>query len=106
MNDWITTKQMPWLERYLDFAAQRQRLVSDNLANIDTPGFVTQDINFESAMQRALDDNQIAELPFDQVSKPNPEPVAGLVSRPDGNNVSIDRESALLAETQIRFQLG
>jgi flagellar basal-body rod protein FlgB len=32
--------------------------------------------------------------------------VHGLVERPDGNNVSVERESLLLAETQIKFNLG
>jgi len=33
-------------------------------------------------------------------------PVRGLLERPDGNNVSLERESLLLAETQMRYNLG
>ncbi len=33
-------------------------------------------------------------------------PVSGLLERPDGNNVNLDRESMLLAETQIQFRIG
>ena len=33
-------------------------------------------------------------------------PVRGLLERPDGNNVSLERESLLLAETQMKFNLG
>ena len=33
-------------------------------------------------------------------------PVLGLMERPDGNNVSVEREGLLLAETQLRFQTG
>ena len=33
-------------------------------------------------------------------------PVRGLMERPDGNNVSVERESLLLAETQMKFNLG
>jgi flagellar basal-body rod protein FlgB len=32
--------------------------------------------------------------------------VRGLLERPDGNNVSVERESLLLAETQMKFNLG
>lgn len=115
MNDWITTNTMPALEKYLDLSAFRQRLVSNNLANIDTPGFTTQDINFEAEMLRAMA-AQNAGAPGsasaalagsgETAAQPIVQEVAGLVSRPDGNNVSVDRESALLAETQLRFQLG
>jgi flagellar basal-body rod protein FlgB len=33
-------------------------------------------------------------------------PVQGLIERPDGNNVSMERESLLLADTQMRFNAG
>ena len=33
-------------------------------------------------------------------------PVRGLMERPDGNNVSVERESLLMAETQMKFNLG
>ncbi|MGD0570740.1 MAG: hypothetical protein ABSA78_20255 [Candidatus Sulfotelmatobacter sp.] len=32
--------------------------------------------------------------------------VRGLLERPDGNNVSLERESLLLAETQMKYNLG
>jgi flagellar basal-body rod protein FlgB len=106
MNDWITTSQMPALEKYLDLAAFRQRLVSNNLANIDTPGFTAQDINFEAEMLRALATDGDVDSTLPGSGEPEVQQVAGLVARPDGNNVSVDRESALLAETQLRFLLG
>jgi flagellar basal-body rod protein FlgB len=32
--------------------------------------------------------------------------VRGLLQRPDGNNVSVERESMLLADTQMKYNLG
>jgi flagellar basal-body rod protein FlgB len=32
--------------------------------------------------------------------------VEGLPERPDGNNVNVDRESMLLSETQLQYQMG
>lgn len=106
MNNWVTTRSMPWLEKYLDLAAYQQRLVAGNLANIDTPGFTAQGIDFAAEMQRALAAPAQFEPGHAGGPRPGPRPVEGLEARPDGNNVSVDRESALLAETQIRFQLG
>lgn len=106
MNNWITTQQMPWLERYLDLTAFRQRLVANNLANIDTPGFAAQDIDFEREMLRAIERENLPGLVLGSETQPVVHDASGLAARPDGNNVSVDRESALLAETQIRFQLG
>jgi flagellar basal-body rod protein FlgB len=48
---WMTTPMLDRLEKYLDLATFRQTLVASNLANIDTPGYRTQDIDFESEMR-------------------------------------------------------
>jgi flagellar basal-body rod protein FlgB len=80
------------LERYMDLLAARQKLVASNIANVDTPGYLTQDIDFESEFRNAVG------------GPPKAETVEGLPIRNDGNNVSIDRESRLLAENALRFQ--
>jgi flagellar basal-body rod protein FlgB len=79
------------LERYMDLLSARQKLVASNIANADTPGYQTQDIDFQSEFQNAL-------------GAPQAVAVAGLANKNDGNNVSIDRESRLLAENALRFQ--
>jgi flagellar basal-body rod protein FlgB len=82
------------LERYMDLLAVRQRLVADNLANIDTPGYRTRDIDFAAEFARV----NAQESPT-QITELN-----GLLTKPDGNNVSLDRENRLLAENSMRFQ--
>jgi flagellar basal-body rod protein FlgB len=91
---------MDQLCEYLDLAAFRQRLIASNLANVDTPGYRTRDINFEGEMRRAQD-RLGSEAPAPRVFD-----VSGLIERPDGNNVNLDRESLLLAQTQLQFRLG
>jgi len=92
--------RMDQLSQYLDLAAFRQKLIASNLANVDTPGYRTRDINFGGEMQRALE----------QAGSTTPNPrvfqVSGLIERPDGNNVSMEREGLLLASTQLQFRLG
>jgi flagellar basal-body rod protein FlgB len=92
------TRTTGLLERYLDLAAFRQGLVAGNIANIDTPGYRTRDIDFGVELQRAITTSAPA--------APNVKQVAGLIERPDGNNVSVDRESLLLAQTQLQFRVG
>jgi flagellar basal-body rod protein FlgB len=81
------------LERYMDLLSARQNLVATNIANSDTPGYHTQDIDFQSEFQSAAG-----------ISRPLE--VDGLQVKNDGNNVSLDRESRLLAENALRFQLA
>jgi flagellar basal-body rod protein FlgB len=85
------------LGRALDLTSLRQRLVSENIANIDTPGYQTKDFDFASELQRAVADGG-SELQTVAVHTPQ-----GLEQRPDGNNVSIDRESLLMAQNQLQF---
>ena len=92
--------RMEQLCEYLDLASFRQRLIASNLANVDTPGYRTRDINFEGEMRRAVDQAG------DTATKPRVLEVSGLIERPDGNNVSLDREGLLLATTQLQFRLG
>lgn len=96
---WMETPLLQRMERFLDMASVRQSLVSSNIANVDTPGYRTRDINFEKEMQRA------SSAP-DSPPEPNVREIRGLIERPDGNNVSIDRETMLLAQTQLQFQTG
>jgi len=83
----------------LDVNAFRQALISSNIANVDTPGYRTRDIDFHKTLVTALDG---AEARLSPVAYK----VQGLIERPDGNNVNADREGLLLAHTQLRFTLS
>src|SRR5580704_15384722 len=78
-------------ERYMTLLSERQKLVASNIANADTPGYQTQDIDFQSEFQNAV------------AGGPHILEVSGLQMKNDGNNVSLDRESRLLAENALRF---
>jgi flagellar basal-body rod protein FlgB len=83
------------LEHYMDLLSARQKLVASNIANADTPGYKTQDIDFQSEFLNAT-----AGAPVNRVE------VSGLAVRNDGNNVSIDREARLLSENALRFSIA
>lgn len=94
----IDTPYVPFLENYLDLASFRQTLISANLANIDTPGYQTVDVSFQSELEWASFGD------FQQPVRPVVRPVYGLIVRPDGNNVSLDREGLLLSQTQLQYK--
>ena len=83
------------LERYMDLIGARQKLVASNIANADTPGYKTKDIDFQFEFLSQLRSSA------PQVIEPS-----GLSSKNDGNNVSLDREARLLAENAMRFNLA
>jgi flagellar basal-body rod protein FlgB len=87
------------LEKFLNLTSQRHTLITSNIANLDTPGYRTRDFNFRGELRRAIDTDNPAMTPIAQA-------VPGLLERPDGNNVNMDRESLLMAETQLQFNIG
>lgn len=101
MND-VSTPMMNLLEKALDVTSQRHKLVVANMANVDTPGYHTKDLDFRSELRRATAAGDSGEENFLPVARSVP----GLLERPDGNNVSLDREGLLLAETQMQFGMG
>lgn len=91
MIDGITSS----LERYMDLLSARQKVVASNVANADTPGYKTLDLDFQSELTSVLSG-----------SGPGASEVAGLPSKNDGNNVNLDREARMLAENAMRFNLA
>ena len=78
----------------MDLLSARQKLVASNIANADTPGYRTKDLDFQSEFLSATG------------GTPRATEVNDLPVRNDGNNVSLDRESRLLAENALRFQVA
>src|SRR5690348_6426330 len=94
----VTTPLSDALGRYLDLTSEQMKLTASNMANVDTPGYKTQGFDFEQEFVRQLRGSAFM--------SPTAQDVDGLVSRPDGNNVSMDREAMQLAKSQLQFRLG
>ncbi len=97
----VDTPMTAVLGHFLDLSAYRESLIGSNLANIDTPNYRARDLNFRQELDRA-DGGEMQYASFHPLARP----VRGLVERPDGNNVSLERETLLLAETQLKFNIG
>jgi flagellar basal-body rod protein FlgB len=95
-----TTPILQVLQGYLKVTADRQQTVAANMANVDTPGYHTKDINFQQAMQQIMSEGGTPRL------EPASTDVLDLPERPDGNNVNIDRESMMMSEAQLQYQMG
>ena len=88
------------LEQFLTVTNRRETVIAANMANVDTPGYHTQDIDFQQTLNQAMSSPSQGRT---NVAVRN---VPGLLERPDGNNVDIDRESLLLAQSQMNYQIG
>jgi flagellar basal-body rod protein FlgB len=98
----IETRLSEQVARYLDLASDEAKLTAANMANLDTPGYRAVGMDFEAEMREAL-----GSVDQGRTARPvRPKAVDGLVARPDGNNVSMDREGLNLAEAQLKFKTG
>ncbi len=99
-----TTAMSDALGRYLDLTSKQLQLTASNMANVDTPGYKTQGFDFEQEFARQLKSSGSGDgSAGGEVVRSD---VDGLVARPDGNNVSMDREGMQLAKSQLQFRLG
>ena len=90
------------LNRYLDLTSEQMKLTANNMANVDTPGYKTEGFNFEQQFMQEMSGSAGTDF---SAGAPV-EDVDGLVSRPDGNNVSMDREGMQMAQSQLQFRMG
>jgi len=91
-----STQQL--LQAAMRGAWQRQTALSNNIANADTPGYKPQEVDFEATLQSAVAGGESPEeVAFQTVTRPQE---AG----PNGTGVSVDQESAKLAENGLDYQ--
>ena len=89
--------QFQALTEAIEFASQSHRVTSQNVANINTPGYQTREIQFDQLLKRlngeATNGNEF------QVTK-----AEGMAVRADGNNVDLDREIGSLRKNALAYQ--
>ena len=88
------------LERAMTGASLRQKTLTENLANANTPGYQRKDVDFHGTLQRAMAGGTSALERTGFAAEVTGE---GAV-RPDGGTVDVDRESTLLAENGMEYQ--
>jgi flagellar basal-body rod protein FlgB len=88
------------LERALAGSSRRQSAIASNIANVNTPGYRRQDVDFASALRTAWGGGSDAVEQLD----PSPTTDASAPMRADGNSVDIDTESAAEAKNGLTYQ--
>jgi flagellar basal-body rod protein FlgB len=87
------------LEAAMRGSSLRQTLLTDNLANVNTPGYQRKDVDFHAALQAAQQTDQTLEtLSFDPTAD------SSRTVRADGSGIDADQESAELAKNALEYQ--
>lgn len=103
----IMTPMSEALSRYLDLSSLELKLTAQNVANLDTPGYRTVGFDFAAEMARSVESLSGGAIAGEgRGTAVQVGPIGGLLERPDGNNVSMDREGMKMAEAQLQFRTG
>ena len=99
------------LDKAADASWTRESLITNNIANANTPNYKRRDLDFESVLNEQLGsckhESLDAKMRTVDLSQLNPMVYtdhSSLSYRLDGNNVDIDTEEAELASEQIKYQ--
>ncbi|MFH5183165.1 flagellar basal body rod protein FlgB [Paenibacillus sp. TAB 01] len=102
------------MERSLDAASLRQKVIADNIANVDTPYFKRSEVRFEDLLQNELNGSSIEGKRTDprhfyigKPASPDPQIVRDNLSAINNNlnNVDVDYEMSLMAKNQLRYNV-
>lgn len=88
------------LSQAMNGLALRQRTIADNLANVETPGFLAGKVDFETALNQALGGGENS-LAGGVATARSLEP-----TRLNGNNVNLDEETLAGMQTLMTTQLA
>lgn len=103
------------LEKSLAASSLRQRVISNNIANVNTPGFKKSDVIFEDLLQQALSEQPMLQQTcthenhlsktFSSVEQVQPQVATSTATaiRNDGNNVDIEAEMASVAKNNLYY---
>lgn len=106
IGDSVTTAMM---QKALDGVWQRQRAISNNIANHETPGYKSIKVDFETSLKK-----EVRKLGNEMGKGEAAKTLAGAqigvyfdnstANRADGNNVDMDLETIEMAKAQIQYQ--
>ena len=85
------------LQLALHGLSDRARTTNDNLANVETPGYIAKTTDFETNLKQALNGNTAVNLNPTHLESTEP-------TTTSGNNVNIDNETVTAIETELRYQ--
>lgn len=102
------------LDRAADASWLRNQAITNNISNVDTPGYKRQDVAFEEVLAKALGrnryesmDSKVSSIQESKLHRLSPvvyEDYEGFSYRLDKNNVDIENENVMLAENQLKYQ--
>lgn len=106
MSNYLSNLGTDILIKSLDAVWLRQRVISNNIANAETPGYKSKSVEFERLLRNITDGNisdKKATLKTINSIEPKLIESNAISDREDGNNVNLDSENIELARAQLQY---
>lgn len=102
---WVNSTNLFIMQKTLDGLWTRNKIISNNIANIDTPGFKSKSVEFEKIIDSIISSGSNDNI-TDELKNTQPKIVSNNNTsiREDGNNVDIEAENIELARVQIQYE--
>jgi flagellar basal-body rod protein FlgB len=103
---WLDTIPVNLLNKDLDGLWTRQQEISDNIANVETPGYKSKSVSFEDQLKAVLSNSSASSSELIngiKTTQPQTTVSTDETSRLDGNNVDVEKENIELARTQLNY---
>ena len=105
---------IPSYEKYLDLASFRHKLISSNVANVSTPGYKSQDIDFQTEFKKSIGKSEqlpgvtthANHIPLGASESKSPDVRREKVKGDEMNSVNIDKEISNMAQNELRYTIG
>jgi flagellar basal-body rod protein FlgB len=102
----VFDKTMQMVQDRLSLSSKNQKLISSNLANIDTPGYKTKSLSFEDTLRQSLQDHVLHMVRTNSRDMAPDDPVEALKdsSVKEGGRVDLDTQMVNLAKNSLEYQ--
>ncbi len=98
-------KSAALLEKMLDVSSIKHKVIANNIANVNTPGYKKMDVSFADQLEKALNENSVNKFnalqPKIVISKEDTSETV----RNDGNNVDMDKEVSSLVKNTLSYNI-
>lgn len=98
-------KSVNLLEKMLDVSATKHKVIANNIANINTPGYKKMEVSFAEQLEKVIKDTSANKFDVFQpkivVSKED----TNVATRNDGNNVDMDKEVSALMKNTLSYNV-
>ena len=104
MFDISSEKSTEMLSKMVDFTALKQKVIANNIANVNTPGYKRLDVNFDNDLKNAIESKEtVKELRLKVAADKSGGIEVG--ARNDGNTVDMDREVSQLMQNALSYNV-